>query len=79
MQHIFEENKDISHIFYIDNLDGKNFDFYTYNNKNKTLTNYYKNFNVIYETDSVLNIKTDLSIDYENKEDIFCVLPDSKV
>lgn len=71
MQHIFEENKDISHIFYIDNLDGKNFDFYTYNNKNKTLTNYYKNFNVIYETDSLLNIKTDLSIDCENKEDIF--------
>ena len=71
MQHIFEENKDISHIFYIDNLDGKNFDFYTYNNKNKTLTNYYKNFSVIYETDSVLNIKTDLSIDCENKEDIF--------
>ena len=71
MQHIFEENKDISHIFYIDNLDGKNLDFYTYNNKNKTLTNYYKNFSIIYETDSVRNIKTDLSIDCENKEDIF--------
>lgn len=71
MQHIFEENKDISHIFYIDNLDGSNFDFYTYNNKNKTLINYYKNFSVIYEADSVLDIKTDLSIDCENKEDIF--------
>lgn len=70
MQHVFETNSDISHIFYVDSLNDKDFDFYTYNEQNKMLTNYHKKFSVIYEIGDLQNIKSELSFDVEHNQNI---------